>query len=208
MTNMNQRLEMFCDGVFAIAITLLILEIKVPPLESVHSVADVWHDVIRLWPSFFALGFSFLIIFISWVGHHNVMTDIDKTSPQFQFANGFFLLTVIIIPWPTSFMAEYLNTPYAQPAIVIYSLNCILHNVGWNVLLRYTLRPVSLAKDAASLATLKQSRKGNRMGFIIYVVIAIVAWWLPYPALLLNVLIWGYWLYLSVTAGKKAYTKR
>ena len=52
---MNERLEMFSDGVFAIAITLLILEIKVPPLESVSSVADVWRDVGRLWPSFFAL---------------------------------------------------------------------------------------------------------------------------------------------------------
>src|SRR5436190_19010898 len=119
---MNQRLETFCDGVFAIAMTLLILEIKIPPLESMHSVADVWHGVVRLWPSFIALSFSFLIIFISWIGHHNLFKALDKTSPQFQFANAFFLFTVIIIPFPTSFMAEYLDTPYAQPAIVVYSL--------------------------------------------------------------------------------------
>lgn len=52
---MNDRLETFCDGVFAIAITLLILKIKIPPLDSVHSVEDVWIAVGSLWPSFFAL---------------------------------------------------------------------------------------------------------------------------------------------------------
>jgi uncharacterized membrane protein len=100
---MNQRLEMFTDGVFAIAITLLIIEIKVPPLHSMHSIRDVWYAIGILWPSFFALGLSFIIIFISWLGHHNVLKMLDDTSTQFQVANGFFLFTVIIIPFPTAF---------------------------------------------------------------------------------------------------------
>ena len=77
---MNERLETFCDGIFAIAITLLILEIKVPPLESVHSTADVWHAIALLWPSFFALCFSFTIILIAWIAHHNMLKTIDKSS--------------------------------------------------------------------------------------------------------------------------------
>ena len=93
---MNSRLETFCDGVFAIAITLLILNIKVPQVESVHSGADVWRDVGRLWPSFFALSLSFTVIFISWIGHHNLLKAIDKSSPQFVGANGFFMFTIIL----------------------------------------------------------------------------------------------------------------
>jgi uncharacterized membrane protein len=109
---MNARLETFCDGVFAIAITLLILDLKVPSLESVHSVEEVWRAIIGLWPAFFALCLSFVIIFISWIGHHTLLMGMDKTSPQFQCANGFFLFTVILLPFSASFMAEYLNTPY------------------------------------------------------------------------------------------------
>src|SRR4030067_3087085 len=122
---MNERLEFFSDGVFAIAITLLILDIKVPPLESVHSVVNVWRSIGQLWPSFFALSLSFVIILIAWLGHHNLLRAVDKTSPSFQIANGFFLFTIIFIPFPTAFMAEYLNTPFAQPAIVFYCLNGI-----------------------------------------------------------------------------------
>src|SRR6185369_10176513 len=171
---MNQRLEMFSDGVFAIAITLLILEIKVPPLDSVHSVTDVWHRVGELWPSFFALTFSFIIILISWVGHHNLLRMLDKTSPQFQIANGFFLFTVIIIPFPTSFMAEYLNTPYAQPAIVVYCLSSVFHNLGWVFLNRSVLKPVPLVKDTAIETTRKTSR-GSHFGFALYSSLAILS---------------------------------
>lgn len=127
---MNDRLETFCDGVFAIAITLLILEIKIPPLNSVHSVEDVWIAIGRLWPSFFALILSFIIIFIGWIGHNNLLKGIDKTSALFQYANAFLMFSIILIPFPTSLMAEYLNTSYLQPAIMIYSLNSLLHNIA------------------------------------------------------------------------------
>ncbi len=195
---MNARLEAFCDGVFAIAITLLILEIKVPPIESVHSAKDVWIAMEKLWPSFFALGLSFAIILIAWVGHHNLLKTVHKTSAQFQFANGFFLFTVIFIPFPTAFMAEYLNTPYAQPAIVVYCLNGILHNIGWNILYRSILKPKPLVKEHIGEAYLKKNGDGAKFGFFIYTAIAILSWWLPYVALVISVSLWIYWLWLSI----------
>ena len=196
---MNSRLETFCDGVFAIAITLLILDIRVPPLESVHSLAEVWRDVARLWPSFFAMSLSFTIIFISWIGHHNVLRIIDKSSPFFLFANGFFMFTIIIIPFPTAFMAEYLNTPYAQPAIVVYCLNNTLHNIGWNVLHRSTLKPRSLFKDHVDPEVIRGLARGAQIGFVVNVGITLIAWFLPYVALVISVSVWAYWLYLSVS---------
>jgi uncharacterized membrane protein len=196
---MNERLEMFSDGVFAIAITLLILDIKVPQLETVHSVAELWRDVGRLWPSFFALSLSFVIILISWVGHHNLLRILDKTSPQFQVANGFFLFTVIIIPFPTAFMAEYLDTPYAQPGIVVYCLNGILHNIGWNVLYRFILIPKPLVKSSIGVSYIKKISRGAKIGFFLYTAIALLALWLPYVALVICVLTWIYWLYISTS---------
>jgi uncharacterized membrane protein len=195
---MNKRLEMFCDGVFAIAITLLILDIKVPPVDSVHSVADVWHSVGRLWPAFFALTLSFTIILISWIGHHNLFKIIDKTSSQFMLANGFFMFTIILMPFSTAFMAEYLDTPFAQPAIVIFCANSLLHNIGWNVLHTSVRKPHSLLRDSKAVELHKRARQGAKFGFFIYTPIVILAWWLPYLALVISVLTWTYWMYLSL----------
>lgn len=202
-TNPNSRLEAFSDGVFAIAITLLILDMKVPPLESVHSVHDLWYNVGQLWPSFFALSLSFVIILISWIGHHNLIKLADKTSPQFQMANGFFLFTVIFTPFPTAFMAEYLNTPYAQPAIVVYCLNSILHNIGWNGLYRYMLKPKPLIKENVDVDYIKKNSQGAKYGFFIYSANAILAWWFPYVALVISVSIWIFWLYVSISIREK-----
>ena len=196
--NSNIRLEAFSDGVFAIAITLLILELKVPPLETIHSSADLWRDVIKLWPSLFALIMSFIIILIAWVGHHNLIRTLDKTSAQFQFANGFFLFTVMFFPFPTSFMAEYLNSPYAQPAIEFYCLNAIFHNIGWNLLYRYILKPAPLVKDSIAVEHIKNSSKGAKYGFVLYSLLALLAWWFPYTALSISFATWIYWLYISV----------
>ena len=196
---MNGRLETFCDGVFAIAITLLILEIKVPPVDSVHSVAEVWRAVGKLWPFFFALTLSFTIILISWIGHHNLLKAVDKTSSQFQLANGFFMFTIILMPFSTAFMAEYLDTPYAQPAIVFFCLNALLHNIGWNVLFLSVFKPIPLLKDAKALALAIKPNRGAKYGFFLYSAIAVMAWWLPYVALVISVLTWIYWLYLSAS---------
>ncbi len=197
---------MFSDGVFAIAITILVLEMKVPPLESVHSTADVWNQIIKLWPSFFALCLSFIIILISWVGHHNIFTTLEKTSPQFQFANGFFLFTVIFIPFPTAFMAEYLNTPFAQPTIVLYCLSNLFHNIGWNVLHRYISYPVPLVKPSIGIERMKKYRRGSQFGFIILAAITLLAWWFPYVAIALSAFVWIYWTILSVAANRESHT--
>jgi uncharacterized membrane protein len=194
----NTRLETFCDGVFAIAITLLILDLKVPSVESVHSVQDVWRLFIGLWPAFFALCLSFVIIFISWIGHHNMLATMDKTSPQFQCANGFFLFTVILLPFSASFMAEYLNTPYAAPGIVVYCANSLLHNIGWNVLNTSILKPTPLVKDSIGVAPARKAAKDSRYAFLLYSLLLLLALWWPYVALTLSVLTWSYWLYFVV----------
>ena len=103
------------------------------------------------------------------------------------------------MPFPTAFMAEYMNTPYAQPAIFLYCLYALLPNLGW-ILLHYTiLNPRPLVKSHIGIATIQRIGKGSRMGFILYLALAIMAWWLPYLAISLSALTWIYWLYLTIT---------
>src|SRR5258705_12558309 len=93
----NSRLEAFCDAVFAIALTLLVLEIKSPAAGSIQCADDLWHALHHLLPSVYAFLLSFFIIVISWVNHHSFMKLIDKSTPHFIYANVFLLLTIVII---------------------------------------------------------------------------------------------------------------
>src|SRR5262245_36259840 len=103
---MNARLEAFCDGVFAIAITLLIIDIRLPVTESIHSSHDFWTLLKHLGPNIFAFLLSFTVIFITWVNHHAILKLVHKSSPHFIYANGLLLLTVVIVPFPTSLLGE------------------------------------------------------------------------------------------------------
>ena len=200
--NPNSRLEFLSDGVFAIAITLLIIEIKVPPLASMHTIDDVWHALIHLWPSFLALFLSFIIIFISWFGHHTLFSAIDKTSDQFVFANGFFLLTLVIIPFPTAFVAEYLNTPYAQPAIVFFSFCSMLHNIAWRLIIYTAEKPKLLIKSTVQSKKIDRAAESNRIGTYVSGGLFVLSWWLPYFAFIISLALSIFWIFVSVRVKK------
>ena len=98
--NVNTRFEAFCDGVFAIAMTLLVIDIKIPSTVEINSTADLWREISHITPSIFAFLLSFAVILITWVNHHNGSKLLKKTSSSaFLYANGFLLLTVVFIPF-------------------------------------------------------------------------------------------------------------
>jgi uncharacterized membrane protein len=100
------RLEAFSDGVFAIAVTLLVLEIKVPSADGGHSLG---HGLLELWPSYAGFTVSFITIGIIWVNHHAVFASVHSVDRALLFKNLLLLLTVSFIPFPTAVMAEYLG---------------------------------------------------------------------------------------------------
>lgn len=119
--NINSRLEAFGDGVFAIALSLLIIDIKIPSSAAINNTADFWLALKHITPSLFAFLLSFVIIFITWVNHHNGLKLVNKSSASFMYANGFLLLTVVFIPFPTSLLGEYLFTDHSAPAVILYN---------------------------------------------------------------------------------------
>src|SRR5258708_19411983 len=122
-TNPNYRLEAFCDGIFAIAITLLIIEIKVPPINTVHTKAELWMAFAHELPSWFAFFLSFIILLVTWVGHWHTFKLIGKSSPKFTYANGLLMLSVVLVPFITAAVAEYLQIPASDlphPSIPSY----------------------------------------------------------------------------------------
>jgi uncharacterized membrane protein len=121
------RLEAFSDGVFAIAITLLVLDLNVPEPDSLHgmSLADA---LARQWPAYFAYLVSFLVIGIIWINHHAMCALARRVDRRTLFANLFLLLTVSVIPYPTRMLAAYLTVPGrdGHTAAAIYAATMVV----------------------------------------------------------------------------------
>jgi uncharacterized membrane protein len=192
------RLEMFSDGVFAIAITLLILEIKVPHIDSIHSANDLVNALVHLWPSFFAFIYSFGGILIQWIIHHNIFNHLDKTSRPFLYTNGFLLLTIVFFPFPTALLAEYINTDFAMPAVVFYGLASVVNSLAWFLFIRSIHKPRRLLNDSFSHELYNKLKTSNRFAVAIYSSTTILAIWLPYTALAISTGVWALWIWLSL----------
>ena len=127
------RVELFSDGVFAIAITLLVLDLKVlRDLEPGRSLASVLGS---MWPTYLAFVTSFVTILIMWISHRRMFMLIGRADDRLLFSNGLLLLGVTLVPFPTALVAEYLRHPGQQTAAAVYNgtflFIAICYNLVW-----------------------------------------------------------------------------
>lgn len=200
--NPTSRLEAFCDGVFAIAITLLILEIKVPGLEAINSTHTLAHALWEEWPSWFAFLLSFGTILIAWSNHHGALKLINKSSSIFHFTNGFFLMTIVLLPYPTSLLAEFIDSDSAQTAVMFYSAAIVLQNISWTLMFHSMLNPKDLSASEDARKVIVTTRRRCIYAFLIYVAITTIAYWLPMVALGLLALLWVVWIIVGININQ------
>ena len=144
------RLEAFSDGVFAIAITLLVLELKVPELAIARgSPAALGKALLQQWPSYVGLVTSFFTILIMWVHHHAILRAVRRTDAWLHFANGCLLLGVTFVPYPTSILASYLRTPAAKTAAGFYSATFVFIAMCFYLFIRAAFRRPLLSATAS-----------------------------------------------------------
>jgi len=114
--NETVRIEAFSDGVFAIAITLLVLGIQVPKAHDLGVGGSLGTALLRQWPHYLAFVTSFVTIFAQWVNHHRIFSFIQRTDHPFLYWNGALLLFVTFMPFPTALLAEHFLQPGARIA--------------------------------------------------------------------------------------------
>lgn len=197
-TNPNTRLEAFCDGVFAIALTLLIIDVKIPSSVIIETTDDFWLALKHIAPSIFAFVLSFTIILITWVNHHAALKLVNRSSSSFIFANGFLLLTVVFIPFPTALLGEYLLTDHSSPAVILYVSTMAFQAMGWILLTGAALKN-QLSKNEQSSLTLHKNGKYGYFAFTVYSLCAIMAIWFPLTIAIITTVIWIFWLILGIT---------
>ncbi|MDQ3867667.1 MAG: TMEM175 family protein [Actinomycetota bacterium] len=123
------RLETFADGVFAIAITLLVLEIPHPEVDE-----NLGRELVGQWHAYLAYVLSFAIIGIVWVNHHVILRQFSRTDRAFLFINVFFLMCVAFIPFPTALISDDLGS---ETAMVSYGATLTVTAAFFNVLWHY-----------------------------------------------------------------------
>ena len=204
--NELQRIEAFSDAVFAIACTLLVIEIAVPHVEDVLRPGALWPALKAVWPSFVAYLIAFASLLIAWANHHRALKMLVRSSGAFLYGNGFLLLTITFMPFPTAVLAEYVNTPQANIAVGFYSAGCLAMNVGFNLFWLSILRPVRLLAPSVSKAAERKVTIHTLSGFIFYLCTTALSYWYPVTALIIMAGVQVLWIVLSVDEGVRDVT--
>lgn len=126
----KNRLEAFSDGVIAIILTIMVLEIKIP-----HSTE--WKEVFLLYPIFLSYFLSFLFICIYWVNHHHLLHTVKKVNSKILWSNAALLLTLSLVPWATGLMGE---NHFDQNSVIIYTVLCFLPAITFSFLSRSIIK--------------------------------------------------------------------
>src|SRR5215831_10516579 len=123
----TSRIELFSDAVFAIAITLLVLDL----IQILHSQSDddgLLKTCLHHWQSFLAFIIGFITILVCWINHHVAFEYIKKVDVKLMWINGFLLFVVTLTPFPTAVLAEYLEKE-GRTALAFFGLNYILISI-------------------------------------------------------------------------------
>lgn len=158
------RIEAFSDGVFAIVVTLLVLEIRVPHLPENFTTKDVISELIHLLPKFISFALSFAVIAIYWANHHQLFHSIEKTDGALLWYNNLLLFWLSFVPFPTAFIGEY---PMNPVPVMLYGFVLFATGVSFNLLLRHAIN-AGLFLPTISKEVIEQSRKKGFIGPVIY----------------------------------------
>ena len=164
----KSRIEMLTDGLFAIVMTLLVLEIAVPQLTHSEVVGgELPKRLIELWPVIYSYALSFIILGFFWINHHDQFYYIKRANRVFVWITIFYLMFVAFVPFSTTLLGEYTNQ---QISVVIYGINIALTwaAVQW----WYATRDHRLIDPDLDLTFIKIMSRRGVIGVIIYLIAA------------------------------------
>jgi uncharacterized membrane protein len=167
------RLETFADGVFAIAATLLILNVDAQVREGSTEIGD---RLLEIWPSYIAYAVSFVTIGIIWSNHHTVMAQLGRVNRTFLMLNVFLLLCVAFLPFPTRLVAEHLrDRAELEPAALAYGATMTVMSVCYLSLWLYAIRGRRLLRDDSDARTVSGITRSYLPGTPLYLTATLLA---------------------------------
>jgi len=189
------RIEAFSDGIFAFAITLLVLELKVP--HGLPGGERLLEELLKEWPSYFGYLTSFFTIGIMWVNHHRMFSLIRKSDDGLMLANLAFLLGITFVPFPTAVLAEYFDTPACRIAAAFYTGTYFFMALLFNLLWRYATRSGRLLGPQADRAQVDAITRAYSFGPLMYAGMFAVSLWRPGVGVGLAFAYAAYWAFFT-----------
>jgi uncharacterized membrane protein len=187
----SKRAEAFSDGVFAVAITLLVLELL--PIGSNVLTAGV---LLHAWPEYFAYVVSFLTIGIMWLNHHTILAHVSRVDRPLLVLNLLLLMGIVAVPFPTALVAEHLLQEGGTTAAVTYGIVMIAISAGFAGVWVYVVTHARSLGAALPPSALRRSVPGFTLGGVAYAAgTLIAAFWSPVAALIIFGLLAVYYLF-------------
>lgn len=197
------RLEAFSDGVYAVAITLLALDLQVPKLGNSASGAAVAAALLRQWPSYLAFITSFFSVLIMWVSHHAIFKLVQKTNARLLFANGFLLMITTVVPFSTSLVTQYLQYPAAKVACAVYGATFVLISLAYSLLWHGLRQDRTLFRPDASREVIARIDHNYRVGPPAYALATAGAFVSPYVTIAICTGLWLFWAFTARAEGNE-----
>lgn len=189
------RLEAFSDGVFAVAITLLVLDLRVPDPSHLPD-GNLLIALVRQWPAYFSYGLSFAFILVMWINHHRMFRLIRRCDHMLLLLNGLLLLLIALVPFATALLADYIAKPdpvRQQVAAVVYNGLYVVIALAFNALWRYAAHGLRLLAPDAHPAQVNAITRSYVWGPVLYGLALALAFISVPASVLLNVALALYW---------------
>jgi uncharacterized membrane protein len=185
--NETARVEAFSDGVLAIVVTLLVLELKVP--RGLETEQAVRHALAEEWHAYLAFLTSFATVGIMWVNHHRLFTLIGRVDHWLLMLNLLLLLMISVVPFPTAVVSEYLGAGGAQIATLVLGGVYLVTAIVFNVIWRYAAYHRRLIAPHVPQAIVDAQTRQYRFGPVVYLVALLAALVSPTLSVALNLAI-------------------
>ena len=198
----GKRAEAFSDGVFAVAITLLVLELKVPGGEGA-----LLHRLLAIWPSYLAYVVSFLTIGIMWLNHHTLFGHVVRVNRTLLLLNLLLLLVIAVVPFPTALvgeeLAKHLHGDDAKTITVAYGLVMILMSICFSAVWWYAVFRPGVLDERLTREDVRRSIPRFGLGFFGYIVATVIGFYSPLTALVLFGVLALYYAFEHLPAARE-----
>ena len=186
----SRRAEAFSDGVFAVAVTVLVFD-----LLSIGTHKLTPAVLLDAWPTYFAYVVSFLSVGIMWMNHHTILAHVNRVDRALLVLNLLLLMGIVAIPFPTQLVAEHLRGSGGTAATVTYGLAMIAISASFCAMWVYVVTHAPALGAAVPQGALRQSIPGFTLGGAAYVAATLIALWSPVAALIIFGLLAVYYLF-------------
>jgi TMEM175 potassium channel family protein len=191
MSAETSRMEAFSDGVFGIALTLLILGIKIPQVSG----GDLRMQLLRQWPAYLSYAIAFAFIGIMWINHHRLFSHIHRCDNWLLVFNLLLLFGVTTVPFPTAVLATHLGHPGQTTAVILFDGTFVFIAIFFNLLWRHASSAKrQLLSPQVDHAAVKKITAQYAIGPFAYLICLLLAWVSVPASMFLNFALAGFFL--------------